>query len=111
MFLFLLSLHLKYLSICLALANSLKLRIISIEPTKMYEIADVKLDGQPCLCMPIQLTLRGNYEDFGEYLEALVFSKNGIFTIEKFDIRKEKGTQANLMIKVLVNAYVFDINK
>ena len=93
------------------LANSLKLRIVSIEPSKMHEVADVKLDGQPCLCIPIKLSLNGSYEDFGEYLEALVFSKNGIFTIEGFDIRKEKRSQTDLAIKVSVNAYVFDINK
>jgi Tfp pilus assembly protein PilO len=93
------------------LANSLRLRIVSIEPSKMHEVTGVKLDGQPCLRLPIQLSLRGSYEDFGEYLQDLVFSKNGIFTIEKFDISKEKRGQTDLMIKVLVNAYVFDINK
>ena len=93
------------------LANSLNLRIVSIEPSKMLVVADVKLDGQPCLRIPIKLSLKGSYEDFGEYLEALVSSKNAIFTIERFDIRTEKRTQSDLTIKVAVNAYVFDMNK
>jgi Tfp pilus assembly protein PilO len=93
------------------LANSLNLRIVSIDPSRMQEVANVKLDGQPCLAIPIKLSLKGSYEDFGDYLEALVFSKNGIFTIERFDILKEKRTQADLTIKLAVNAYVFDINR
>ncbi len=93
------------------LANTWDLRIISIEPRKFREVEGVVLDAHPCLCLPIQLTLQGGFEDFGEYLKALTSSKNSIFTIEEFDIRKDQNVKPDLAIKLLVNAYVFDINK
>ena len=92
-------------------ATEIGVTVLSIRPqvSQPYPSAEtpLRLEGQVCHALPVQMQLECPYRTLGKYLESLTENFPSVVTVDNLEIRREEGKLPALKISLVITSYVF----
>jgi len=93
-------------------ATEVGVMVVSIrpQPAQPYPSPEspLRIEGQTCLALPIQMQLESSYRTLGKYLESLTEHFPTVVTVDDLDIQRGEGKVSNLKVSLLITSYLFE---